>query len=73
MEWSIVDKILNGESHIIGLKRIFLLGDNFKYLEYKNQVQDGVNVGNTYTMECDIQQIIALLGRAGIEILLIIV
>ena len=66
LEWPIVDKILNGKSHRIGLKRIVLLGDTFKYLEYKNQVQDGVNVRKTYIMECDIQQITALLGKVGI-------
>ena len=34
LEWPIVDKILNGNSHIIGLKRIVLLVDTFKYLEF---------------------------------------
>ena len=38
LKWSIVYKILNGKSHRIGLKWIVLLGDTFKYLEYKNQV-----------------------------------
>ena len=32
LEWPIVDKILNGKSHRIVLKRIVLLGDTFKYL-----------------------------------------
>ena len=47
LEYPIVDKILNGESHRIVPKQIVLLGDTFKYLEYKNQVQDGVNVKKT--------------------------
>ena len=71
LEWPIVDKILNGNSHIIGLKRIVLLVDTFKYLEYKNQAQDGVNVRKTYIMECDLQHITALLGKVVIQILLI--
>ena len=33
LEWPIVDKILNGKSHRIGLKKIVLQGDTFKYLE----------------------------------------
>ena len=66
LECPIVDNILNGKSHIIGLKWIVLLGDTFKYLEYKNQVQDVVKVRKTYIIECDLQQSTAFLGKLGI-------
>ena len=66
LEWPIVDKILNGKSHRIGLKKIVLQGDTFKYLEYKTGVKDGVNVRKTNIMECDLQKITALLGNVGI-------
>eukprot|EP00979_Chaetoceros_neogracilis_P005181 scaffold909_cov143-Chaetoceros_neogracile.AAC.1 len=57
LEWPIVDKIVTGKSHRIGLKKIVLQSDTFKYLEYKTGVKDGVNVRKTNIMECDLKMI----------------
>jgi hypothetical protein len=57
------------KSHRIGLKKIVLQSDTFKYLEYRTGVKDGVNVRKTNTMECDLKMITALHGNVGILIL----
>jgi hypothetical protein len=69
LEWPIVDKIVTGKSYRIGLKKIVLQSDTFKYLEYKTGVKDAVNVRKTNIMECDLKMITALLGNVGISIL----